>query len=141
MAQSLFAVVNLWSQMEHAHANVVANITEADAVTVTAVHQAIISGEARKAALYAAASASLPVEDAALVRADVDFCEASCKQRNAFAHHLWDSVNGRPDLVVIMSPKRRCDLGRSTARFGQRSEARTGRLAEFRLLTDYGLQT
>jgi hypothetical protein len=105
MAQAVLAVINLWSQIDYNYAVIVSRIARADPVTVTAVFQAMISSEARLAALFAAAKERLTPEDASLIMAVMDTTKASRNTRNAFAHHLWGSLNGRPDCVILAKPK------------------------------------
>lgn len=105
MAASVLAVINLWSQIEYNYAAILSRIARADATTVQAVFQSMVSGEARQAALFAAAKEKRTPEEASLIMAVVDSTKASRKARNAFAHHIWGSLNTRPDCVVLMHPK------------------------------------
>ena len=113
MAQSVLTVINLWSQIDYNYGYILARIAKADPETITAVFQAMISGEARKGALFAAAKVQLSAEQAALVMAVVESTKVSRKTRNEFAHHLWGSLNSRPDCVVLAHPK---DLAAYTAK-------------------------
>jgi hypothetical protein len=65
----------------------------------------MISLEAREAALIAAANERLSREEAGLIRAVLDTTKASRRTRNTFAHHLWGSLSGRADCVILVDPK------------------------------------
>ena len=105
MATSVFAVVNLWAQIDSAYSVLMANIAGADPVTITAAHQAIQNPGIRKAALLSAALSALPKDEYCLIKAVIDSCKASRDQRNDFVHHLWGEITGRRDCVLLMSPK------------------------------------
>lgn len=105
MASAVLAVINLWSQIDYNYGVLVARIARADPVTVTAVFQTMISTEARQAALFSAAKEKLTPEQASLIMAVIDTFKTSKNTRNAFAHHLWGSLNTRPDCVVLAHPK------------------------------------
>lgn len=105
MATSVFAVVNLWAQIDSAYSVLLANIARADPVTITAAQQAVQSPEIRKAALLSAALSALPKDEYCLINAVIESCRASRNQRNSFVHYLWGEITGRRDCVLLMSPK------------------------------------
>lgn len=105
MGAHVLTVINFWSQIDNILGELVAKIAGADPVTVTAVYQTMVSAEAKKSALVAAARASLCIEDAALIQAVLESCESARKQRNDFVHHLWGYIPGRSDCVLLMAPK------------------------------------
>ena len=105
MAAAVLGVINLWSQIEYNYAAVLTKIARADPITVQAVFQSMISGEARQAALFAAAKERLTPEQSSLIMAVIDTTKTSRNARNAFAHHIWGSINSRPDCVILVHPK------------------------------------
>jgi hypothetical protein len=105
MARAVFAVINHWAEIENSYSLLLANIARADPVTITAVYQAMANGDARRAALIAAAKASTKPEVASLIQATMEASKASREQRNSFAHHVWGILNTRTDVVLLMHPK------------------------------------
>lgn len=105
MAVAAIGVINLWSQIEYNYSALLARIASADPVAVNAVFQAMISGDARRAALAAAAKAKLTAEESSLILAVFDATKASRETRNDFAHHLWGILQDRPDCALLMNPK------------------------------------
>lgn len=120
MAASVLGVINLWSQIEYNYGAILTRIASADAVIVAAVFQSMVSGEARQAALFAAAKERLTPEQAGLIMAVIDSTKASRKARNAFAHHIWGSLNTRPDCVILVHPKTLAKNSAELAEWGLR---------------------
>jgi hypothetical protein len=65
----------------------------------------VISVEAKQAGLFAAAKEHLSPERSSLLMAVVDVSKSSRDTRNAFAHHLWGSLNTRNNCVLLVHPK------------------------------------
>ena len=105
MAVATLAVINLWSQIDYNYGALVATIGKTDPETVTAVFQSMVSGEAKRDAVLAAARTSLAPEQASLIAAVIESTKPSRKTRNDFAHHLWGALHGRDDCVILVHPK------------------------------------
>jgi hypothetical protein len=105
MASAVLNVISLWSQIEYNYSGILSRISKAEAVPIAAMFYAVVSGEARQAALFAAAKERLTPEQSSLVMGVIDTFKASRATRNSFAHHLWGSIPRRPDCVVLVHPK------------------------------------
>ena len=121
MAVSVVGVINLWAQIEYNYSSLLARIASADPVAVNAVFQAMISGDARRAALCAAAKAKLPPEESSLILAVIETTKSSRETRNDFAHHLWGVLETRPDCALLMNPKTLARFNAELAAWGERA--------------------
>jgi hypothetical protein len=69
--------------------------------------QALNSGEAKRAALLAAAAEALKdrADDHNLFRAVLHTTSSSRDRRNEFAHHLWGTAKELPDALLLVDPR------------------------------------
>ncbi len=110
IANSRFAshairVIACWAHIEGDLGSLLAQMLQADIATGVAMYQALISSDAKRSALAAAASQALPDWQCLLLRAVQKATKSSREQRNDFAHRVWGVAKEVPDAVLLMPTK------------------------------------
>jgi hypothetical protein len=105
IASLAFAVINLWAQIDAKLGSVIVSIMAADPEPALAMFTAVSSSEAKRDMLYAAADNSLSADAAALIKATVDSCKASRRERNSMAHDIWGRLNTAAAQPICVAAK------------------------------------
>lgn len=100
----ILRVIAFWAHIDGNLANILARMLKTDIRAGTAMYEALNGGEAKRAALFAAADHALPQWANLLLRAVVTASKASRNQRNDFAHHVWATCDELPDAIMLLSP-------------------------------------
>jgi len=95
--------ITAWAYNDHLLANMLCGFLNAEYEVVAAMYQSLVSGEARRAALYAAAKAAVP-QHLNLIVATIQSTKASREERNHFAHHVWAISEHLPDAMILVDP-------------------------------------
>ena len=95
--------VSMWAHIDSLYAHMLCGFLKADFATVAAMYSSISSGEARKAALLAAADSVNP-DSQKLISACMAAMRASRNRRNDFAHHIWAYSPELPDSLILIDP-------------------------------------
>ncbi|MBD3732960.1 MAG: hypothetical protein IE934_09620 [Sphingopyxis sp.] len=98
-------VIATWAHIDGDVGSLLARMLKADIATGTAMYLALIGGEARKAALAAAAKEALPPWQQHLLSAVIKATKPSRDQRNSFAHHAWGTADELPGTLLLMHPR------------------------------------
>ena len=101
-------VIARWADIDKSLAELLLLMLKSPNLSVgMAMFQALNSGEAKRAALLAAAAEALEqnVDDHNLFRAVLNAISASRNRRNHFAHHLWGVARELPDALLLADPK------------------------------------
>ena len=104
-AALVMRVISLWSHADNILAGLVTSFLDSDFETVTTMLQALTSGDGKRAAINAAAIATLNQEDLKLYQAVMKVIKPSRDRRNDFAHHLWGFVEEIDDALLLVDPK------------------------------------
>ncbi|HLG46478.1 MAG TPA: hypothetical protein VKY24_09580, partial [Reyranella sp.] len=80
-------------------------LMHADPHTGLTIYFSLSGGEARRAALKAAATARLPAKDLKLFEAVERVTRAQRRRRNSFAHGLWGTSSRLPDAYLLTDPE------------------------------------
>jgi hypothetical protein len=97
-------VIRIASLIDLKWSEILVDILHADPKTGMAMYQALISADAKRAALLAAASARMSEQDSLLFRACVASTYTVREVRNKFAHHIWAVCDDIPDALLLASP-------------------------------------
>lgn len=95
--------ITAWAYNDHLLANMLCGFLNAEYEVVAAMYQSLVSGEARRAALYAAAKAAVP-QHLNLIIATIQSTKVSREERNHFAHHIWAISEQLPDAMILVDP-------------------------------------
>lgn len=98
-------VISLGAIADHEWATILIHLLKADAEAASAMYQALVSAEAKRAALTAAASIRLKGDDLALFNAVGKAVAHSRRLRNNFAHHIWADSPEVPDVLLLIEPE------------------------------------
>lgn len=98
-------VISIWSMTDHTFSVMASMFLRADFEVVNEMLQALTSSEGRRAAIAAAARASLTEDDLNLYRAVLKVTKPSRERRNDFAHHIWGYLTRPHDVVLLADPK------------------------------------
>lgn len=99
-------VIARWARTDATLAELLSAMLKSPDVAVgMAMYQALAGGEARRAALFAAAEEALSVTDYCLFQAVVRAIKPSRDRRNDFAHHLWGTSSDVPNALLLVDPK------------------------------------
>lgn len=106
LAPYVATVINTWSHCDTSLTEILSNFLSADFEVVNQMYQAVVSTNARKEMLLAAAKHALGEEsdDYLLLTAVFRVTRASRKRRNEFAHHLWGCSDKIPDGLLLLNP-------------------------------------
>ena len=102
------AVIARWSDIDKTLAELLLLMLKSPDLKVgMAMFQALNSGEAKRAALLAAAAEALRgnVDDHNLFLAVLRTIKGSRDRRNEFAHQLWGVARELPDALLLVDPK------------------------------------
>lgn len=105
LALKVMEVISIWSSVDSEILSLATELLKADYVAVASMLNAIVSAEARAAAIANAAQAVMSDEDFAMFLKIRDTTKASRKKRNEFAHHIWISSDDLPDALLLVDPK------------------------------------
>lgn len=103
MWRSVVRVTNAWSRIDGLLAEMLSGFLRADFASVAAMYSAIVSVEARRAALLAAAKIANP-QALDLISATLNSIKSSYKRRNEFSHHIWGYSPDLPDSILLIDP-------------------------------------
>ena len=101
-------VIARWADIDKTLAELLPLMLKSPDLTVgMAMFQALVSGEAKRAALMAAAAEALRgnADDHNLFLAVLRTIKGSRDRRNEFAHHLWGVARELPDALLLVDPK------------------------------------
>jgi hypothetical protein len=105
LALHVTSVISTWAFCDTYLAAMLCRFLKADAAWVVAqMLDAVTSSDARKAAITAAAKASLPDKDFAQYQRVMKEITPSRNTRNRFAHWLWGASPEMPDALILMDP-------------------------------------
>ncbi len=114
LAAKVMRVIGIGSFIDQHLFKTMSNFIKADFETVTAMLLALSGGEAKRAAMNAAALTALSENDYRLYTAVLKATTPSRKQRNKYAHHLWGTANFIPDGLLLIDPQ---DFARNDAKY------------------------
>lgn len=104
-SNAVASVTAFWAHSDGNLAAILSFMMKTDIRTGVAMYQALMSAEAKLAALYAAADIALEQWEAILLRAVIQANKASRNQRNDFAHGIWGGAAELPDALLWMDPR------------------------------------
>lgn len=104
ISEGILSVISIWSEIDMSLGRLLSYFVGGNHITIASMYQEIRGDQAKKNVLFAAAMASLPREEYALVKAVIESFDSERRQRNIFAHHVYDNIIGRDDCVVITDP-------------------------------------
>jgi hypothetical protein len=101
-AAHVMRVIACWAQIDGLLGSILSRMLKAEIEAGTAMYQALVSADAKRAALSAAASATCPEWQQLLLQAVQKATRPSREQRNEFAHGAWGLTKEVPDSVLLM---------------------------------------
>lgn len=101
-ATKVLRVIAHWSHIDGNLATILSRMLDADIAAGAAMYTALISGEAKRSALLAAARHKLSEHDFLLLQACFKATKASRDERNNFAHHIWGVSEDVEDALLLM---------------------------------------
>ena len=104
-AADAMRVIACWSQIEAEFSSLLARMLKADVEAGVAMYHSLVSSEAKKAAISAAAATALPEWQKILLMAVQKVTKPSRDQRNEFAHGVWGVAKQIPDAVLLVPSK------------------------------------
>jgi hypothetical protein len=104
LASFVMQVIAIWAHIEGNLASMLTNCLRSDIATGAAMYQALISADAKRAALNAVAQSYLSESDFRIFQAVMKVVKPSRDRRNDFAHHIWAFSPEVPDALLLMHP-------------------------------------
>lgn len=102
LAAHIGTIAAMWAQIETSLGNLLSKMLGTDAGVGTAMYLAIVSEQARTAALEAAAKEKLPSEFKEKFSALIKSLKSPRKKRNIVVHGLWAISDGHPDSLILI---------------------------------------
>lgn len=104
ISNAVATIMAIWAEIDMHYGRLLAYFVKGNHLTIMAMYESLRSDEVKMDVLLAAARQSLSVEDYTLIQAIVLSCKTARRQRNIFAHHIYYSIVGRNDCVVMSDP-------------------------------------
>jgi hypothetical protein len=106
IAKLVMHAIAMQSFIDSQFSILLAEITKANAEIVAAMINAIVSAQLKKSVISdAARSANLSENEKNVFLSLFSLAENTSKVRNHFSHHLWGSVSGFEDYLLLLHPK------------------------------------
>lgn len=105
LAAMIMEMVSIWSSIDLEVSRLMTKFLKADFEVVSEMLLALTSAEARKAAVRAAAKASLNNDDLSLFDAVHKVIRPSRDRRNHFVHHIWGTTDALPRDLLLIDPR------------------------------------
>ncbi|MBA3527122.1 MAG: hypothetical protein H0T82_09415 [Sphingomonas sp.] len=95
-------VIAVWAHIDGNFALILTNCLRTDIATGSAMYQSLTGGDAKRAALAAAANQALSPDDFSLFQAVQKAVKASRDRRNDFAHNIWAFSSDIGNALLLM---------------------------------------
>jgi hypothetical protein len=125
--------ISLGSQIEYNWSVILVDLLRAEPRAGMAMYEALSGGEARRAALRAAARTVLPEDDYLLLQAVEIAIAPARKSRNDLAHHIWGTSDAVPNALLLIDPAglRKFEVGVATTNLEMSAGRRAKIFPEF----------